>query len=421
MSDDTSRGTPRGLAAGSGRILSTATDYQSTLASFSQLVVDSGFADECIVEACVADGAAGRTGTAPADGPARSHGTGRLAAVEGGVLCVMRVPLVARGAVLGGMSLVRVGTREAYTDADREVAEALAWCAALVVDNAALAGEARAARVAAQKAAQLEQEFLSIASHELRTPITAVLGWARLLLNEELEPDRRRHAVEAIERNARAEAQLVQNLIDAGLLLAGDLGLRRAAMKPLDVVVRAIDAMGDAARARDVRVELAVPRDPGVVVGDAERLRQIVACLLSNAIKLTPSGGRVGVRLERTGTDLAITVEDDGALSDPGRVASVFDPLHPSELTTSPPGRGLALAIARRLVELHGGTLSASRAVPGRGARFVARVPAREAAVEPQLQPPADARARTRTSGVQRKLVPDEPVGGLTKRTTSRR
>jgi K+-sensing histidine kinase KdpD len=361
---------------GAGRALSTARDYDSGLTRFAQLVVDSSFADECLVEACLPD----TPGTWPPTLPERTTRTpvsGVGAATPRGALCVLRVALVARGAVLGGMSLLRFGPARAYTEADREAADVLGWCAALLVDNAGLVEAAHASRAKAEKAARFRHEFFSLMSHELRTPLTAVLGWASILVNGDLDDQRRRYAAEVIERNARAETRLVQNLLDGGLLLSGELRLRPDAMRPIDLVARAVESMGDAARARNVRLELVVAQDPGTVVADAERLHQVLACLLSSAIERTPAGGRVALRLGCIGDDVAFCVEDEGDAIEPRLDCSLFDAELPTDAAMQAADEAsLDVTVARRLVELHGGTIDAFANRPGKGATFLARIPA---------------------------------------------
>jgi signal transduction histidine kinase/transcriptional regulator with XRE-family HTH domain len=348
-------------------VLSAAADYDAMLAAFAQLVVDSGFADQCLVEACVSasceDDDTPRPATSTAPGEVRS---------------LMRVPLVARGALVGAMSLTRFKTSRGFSEADRGLAEALGWCAALIVDNAGLVAVAQVARASAERAHRAKDEFLSLASHELRTPLTAVLGWARMLLTGGLDAERQHQAVEAIERNARAEVRLVEDLLDVGILLGGDQPLRRSAMHPIDVIARAFEAVRFAARARDVRLRLVITLDPGKVVGDAERLQRIVTCLLDNAIKVTPRAGEVIVRIGRVGDDVEISVEDGGVGVDPSLVRALFDDHRPQDPTTNRSFGvlSLGLVLAKRLVELHGGTIRLTSEGRGHGAKFVARIPA---------------------------------------------
>jgi signal transduction histidine kinase/DNA-binding XRE family transcriptional regulator len=346
--------------------LSSATDYDAMLARFAQLVVDSGFADECRVEACVsAVGEGEGAGPMPTSSPS---GVPRV------VRSRMRVPLVVRGALVGAMSLTRFETSRGFAEADRELGEALAWCAALIVDNASLVAAARVARESAERATRAKDEFLSLASHELRTPLTAVLGWARMLLTCDLDSHRRHRAVEAIERNARAEARLVDELLEVGVILSGDRPVRRDPMLPVAVVERAFGSVSDAARARDVHLELVTASDPGSVVGDSEQLQRLVTCLLDEAIKVSPRGGRATVRVGRAGEDLEISLEDGGERQ-PSLARVLFDG-RPRERTSRAFGASMGLALARRLVELQAGTIRVKSAGRGNAEQLVVRVPA---------------------------------------------
>jgi signal transduction histidine kinase len=355
--------------------LSVASDYDAMLESFAQLVVGSGFADECFIEAQVR--AAGDD-----DGPPGSTRTAAGVGREAGSF--MRVPLVVRGATLGAMSLIRFETSPPYAESDHHHAHVLGWCAALIVDNAGLVAALQAARESTERATRAKEEFLSLVSHELRTPLTAVLGWARMLLTGNLDADRHREAIEAIERNARAEARLVEDLLDVGILLGDDQRLRRGPMRPVDVVARAFEIVHDAAVVRDVRLRLVVTTDPGKVVGDAQRLQRIVACLLDDAIKVTPRGGQVTVEVGRSGDDVEIAIEDEGA---------------------GVQRASLGLVLVKRLLELYGGTIRATGDGQRPGARLDMRIPA--APDSSSARTPHDREGDSgRRSGLRTRLVP---------------
>ena len=226
---------------------------------------------------------------------------------------------------------------------------------------------------------RLKDEFLATLSHELRTPLNAVLGWARMLATGRVQAGRIDHAVAVIERNAQAQARLVEELLDLSRIESGQLRLQ---IEPIDIAVvvqNALEAVRPAADARGV--ELAVSIDPAArwITADADRLRQVVWNLLSNAVKFTPGGGRVSLRLEVSHNAVMLTVSDTGCGISPEFLPHVFDRFTQGERAESRGVRGLGigLAIVRELVEAHGGTVTASSAGEGLGATFTVTLPGR--------------------------------------------
>jgi PAS domain S-box-containing protein len=236
----------------------------------------------------------------------------------------------------------------------------------------------------AQAANRLKDEFLATLSHELRTPLNAIVGWSRLLLTGNLGAEASRNALEAIARNAKAQTQIVEDVLDISRIITGKL---RLDLRPtaLDAVVgAAVDAIRPAAEAKGVVLATQSDGDTGLVMGDADRLQQVAWNLLSNAVKFTPRDGRVELRVSRVEPHVEITVADTGAGIAPEFMPYVFDRFRQADSSTTREhgGLGLGLAIARQLVELHGGSIMAESPGEGGGATFTVRLPATTAAVE---------------------------------------
>ncbi|MCA1632756.1 MAG: PAS domain S-box protein [Acidobacteria bacterium] len=228
-----------------------------------------------------------------------------------------------------------------------------------------------------REANRLKDEFLATVSHELRTPLTAILGWAHLLRSGQIDGTSTTSALETIERNARAQSQLIDDLLDVSRIITGKLRLDVRQVEPGSFIESAIEALRPAAEAKNVRIQKVM--DTGVisVAGDPARLQQVVWNLLSNAIKFTPKDGRVQIRLERINSHIEITVSDTGAGIKPEFLPHVFERFRQADQKTTRQhgGLGLGLAIVRHLVELHGGTVEADSQGEGQGATFVVKLP----------------------------------------------
>ena len=237
---------------------------------------------------------------------------------------------------------------------------------------------AQAARRDAEAANRMKDEFLATVSHELRTPLNAVLGWLHLLRTGKLDRETSARGLEVIQRNAKLQAQLTADLLDASKALTGELQLECQPTTVGKAVRQAAGAVESAARAKGVEVELAVPDDPVVILGDPARLRQIAWHLLSNAIKFTPRGGtvRLSVTIERA--EATMTVSDSGSGIAPEFLPRIFDRFTQadSSLTRVSGGLGVGLTLVRQLVELHGGKIDARNRVGQAGAEFTVRLPA---------------------------------------------
>jgi signal transduction histidine kinase len=241
----------------------------------------------------------------------------------------------------------------------------------------------RAQAGALERANRVKDEFLATLSHELRTPLNAVLGWSQLLLGPDLPADAQRKALESINRNARSQAALISDILDVSRIITGKLRLDVHQVDLGNVVRAACEALQPAADAKGITVRTAIEGQPALV-GDPDRLQQVVWNLLSNAVKFSDRGGRVDVDVRRVNSHVEITVKDDGQGIAPEFLPRVFERFlqADSSSTRTQTGLGLGLAIVRHLVELHGGTVAAESAGPGRGATFKATLPVR-AVVEP--------------------------------------
>jgi hypothetical protein len=229
----------------------------------------------------------------------------------------------------------------------------------------------------AEEASRSKDEFLATASHELRTPLTAILGWARMLRSGKVDPSGYARGLETIERNAKAQVQLIEDILDGSRILTGKLHLE---IRPLDLtalVRAALDAVRPAVEAKGIDLSVEVDPQAARVVGDPERLQQVVWNLANNAVKFTPRGGAVAVTLARVGTSIELTVSDSGQGISAEFLPHVFERFRQAEGSTTRRhgGLGLGLAIVRHLVEAHGGTVRAESAGEGRGARFIVLLP----------------------------------------------
>ena len=269
----------------------------------------------------------------------------------------------------------------------------------------------RAAHAEAEAASRAKDEFLATLSHELRTPLNAILGWATMMKDGRLGAEQEQRAVDIIARNARVQAELIEDLLDVSRIITGKLHIETRPVMMASAVEAALDTVRPAAEAKGLSLEWA-PSSDGPVLGDPDRLQQVAWNLLSNAIKFTPSGGRVVASLEVKGGQVELRVSDTGAGVSPEFIPYMFERFrqHDSSTTRSHGGMGLGLAIVRHLVELHGGTVDVHSKGQGYGSTFTVRLPARK--VGPAVSIPGD---RTRAyapndelSGVRALVVDDD-------------
>ena len=234
------------------------------------------------------------------------------------------------------------------------------------------------ARQEAEEASRLKEEFLATVSHELRTPLNAVVGWSRLLRTGQLDKDGMSHAVDVIERNAAAQRQIIEDLLDVSRIITGKLRINTQPIDVLLVIHAAIDAVRPAAEAKEINIRTHFEAPDAIVRADTERLQQVLWNLLSNAVKFTPARGVVDVYLERHDSLAEIRIEDSGPGIPADFLPRIFDRFSQADgsSTRKHGGLGLGLAIVRHLVELHGGTVSASNRKDGTGAVLTIRLPA---------------------------------------------
>ena len=289
-----------------------------------------------------------------------------------GIRSAVVVPIPGRHAVLGVIGFVSPKP-DRYTPAELFFAQELARHISLALENARLYREA-------QEANRAKDEFLATLSHELRTPLNAILGWTQILRAKRLDEVTTARAFEAIERNAKAQAELIEDMLDVSRIITGRLRLELQPVELSSAILAALDSVRPAAEAKGVRLECVLDPDAGVISGDPHRLQQIVWNLLSNAVKFTPSGGLVRIDLEHIEGEVKLTVRDTGRGISPQFLPYVFDRFRQAEIMISRTsgGLGLGLSIARHLVELHGGVIEAGSEGEGCGATFTVTFPFRE-------------------------------------------
>jgi PAS domain S-box-containing protein len=235
----------------------------------------------------------------------------------------------------------------------------------------------REARREAEAAARSKDEFVATLSHELRTPLNAIFGWVQLLRGGALDDGARVHALEVIERSTRTQTRMVEDLLDVSRMMSGNLRIEPRPVDLAAVVNAAVDAVRPALDAKSLNLVTGLDSEAGPVAGDPERLQQVIWNLLTNAIKFTPRGGRIEVRLERRDSGVQVQVSDSGRGIAPDFVPRVFERFSQAEASSSrsQPGLGIGLALVRHLVELHGGTVQVASDGEGRGATFTVRLP----------------------------------------------
>jgi PAS domain S-box-containing protein len=280
----------------------------------------------------------------------------------------------------------------------------------------------RNARMSAQRATRIKDEFLATLSHELRTPLSAILGWTQVLLREDTPkgPDEQKRAVEVIHRNARAQIQLIDDLLDLSRIMTGKIRLDLHQVSLASVVKAAVDSALPAAEAKNIRLKSILGSSQDIVSADSARLQQVVWNLLTNAIKFTQKGGQVQVLLQRVNSHLELSVSDTGIGIPASYLPYVFDRFSQRDSSTTRAfgGLGLGLAICKQLVELHGGSIRAASQGEGMGATFSVQLPLSIVQMDdqgaPRIHPTAETQAGEmlslpRLEGVHVFVVDDEP------------
>jgi nitrogen-specific signal transduction histidine kinase/CheY-like chemotaxis protein len=236
----------------------------------------------------------------------------------------------------------------------------------------------RRARATAEQALHAKDEFLSTLSHEMRTPLNAVLGWARILLDRQtLDHALVQRALQVIERNASAQAKMIDDMLDMARIVSGKLRLEMKTVDFVSIVLAAVDVIMPSADARKIAVRTDLDPKTPLIVGDPDRLQQVIVNLLSNAVKFTEVGGSIEVRLDMSDSEARLIVKDTGRGIEPAFLPHVFERFRQGDASSTRRhgGLGLGLALVRDLVELHGGSVSAESAGEGKGAAFTVRLP----------------------------------------------
>jgi signal transduction histidine kinase/ActR/RegA family two-component response regulator len=287
------------------------------------------------------------------------------------------VPMTVMGRTVGTIevqSYVRTAYKEEHVTAMRMAAN----LTAVAIENVRLLERESNARAAAEESNRLKDEFLATVSHELRTPLTAILGWSRMLEAGGLDESVAARAIETIRRNARTQSQIIDDILDVSRIITGNLYLDLQPIELVPVIEAAINVVRPTAEAKGIQIETEFDAQPAMVSGDSNRLQQVVWNLLSNAVKFTPSGGCVRVAVQHADPCIEIKVTDNGQGIASDFLPFVFDRFRQADSTTTRQhgGLGLGLAIARHLVEIHGGTVLAESAGDQEGATFTVRLPA---------------------------------------------
>lgn len=285
-------------------------------------------------------------------------------------------PLQTQHALQGTLVVVRDGHSEPYVQDDVPLVEELARRIAMAIDNARLYQKAQQERQRVERALRAKDEFVAVISHELRTPLNSVSGWLTLLRTGKLTADRAEHALDIIDRNCKAQARIVEDLLDISRLVTGNIRIQPAQLDLCSLVDMVVESVRPAAEAKRIMIEREL-EDGAILRGDSQRLQQVVWNLLANAIKFTPKDGRIRVSLRQNRSTLELTVADSGEGIPAHVLLKLFEPFYQLDSTTSRrhAGLGLGLAIVRHLVELHGGSVEASSKGIGQGSAFTVRLP----------------------------------------------
>jgi PAS domain S-box-containing protein len=354
--------------------LGSSLDYEETLRTVAQLAVPQ-IADWCAVDVVDEHGEVQRLAVSHIDSAQASTAGSAVADVIGFGTALMRpnvivVPLTAHRRTFGALTFVYADSARTYSDVDFRFAHDMAYRAALAVENARAYRQVQAANRA-------KDEFLATLSHELRTPLNAVLGWARMLRGGAVSQEKMARAFEVVERNALAQLDLVEDLLDLSRVITGKFRLDVQPVSLTATINAAVEAIQPAAAAKGITVKVDAGSDESLISGDEARLQQVIWNLLSNAIKFTLRGGRVTVTLRRQESQFEIEVSDTGEGIEPAVLPYVFDRFRQGDsgTTRTHQGLGLGLAIVRHIVELHGGRVDVASPGKGQGATFMISLP----------------------------------------------
>jgi PAS domain S-box-containing protein len=295
----------------------------------------------------------------------------------------LSAPMAVMGRIIGTIE-VQSYEKAAYRDEHATAIRMAANLTAVAIENVRLLERESTARASAEESNRLKDEFLATVSHELRTPLTAILGWSRMLQGESLESDMAARAIETIKRNAKAQAQIIDDILDVSRIITGNLYLELHPIELAPVLESAINVVRPTAEAKGIHIEVDFAPEPAAVPGDSNRLQQVFWNLLSNAVKFTPTGGRVTVHLRLVNSRVEVEVRDTGQGITTEFLPFVFDRFRQADSTSTRQhgGLGLGLAIARHLIEIHGGSIEARSGGNGEGASFTVTLPLAGSVVE---------------------------------------
>lgn len=322
-----------------------------------------------------------------------------------GLRSSMILPLKARNRVIGSVCIASSHPEKTFTERDLEFAMDIVRRAALAIDNATLYRES-------QRASRAKDEFLATLSHELRTPMNVIMGWLEILQTEHLDQETHQQALSTLNRNAQAQLQLINDLLDISRIISGKISLNVGRADLKSIVRSAIDGVRPAARNKNITLIAEIPEEECLLQGDSDRIQQVLWNLLSNAVKFTPEDGRIRVSIACSPTSLQLTVEDTGQGIEPHFLPYVFDRFRQEDgsTTRTQGGLGLGLSIVRYLVELHGGRAEARSEGRGKGALFMLTFPRGPLATQ------QDSFADTRTPTTAEVVIPSNaqlPLAGL--------
>ncbi len=335
-----------------------------------------------------------------------------------GVTAYASQPLIAGGRLFGTLSFASC-TRTAFTEAETDLMQALCDQMAIAIERAELIDSLQQQTEQLREANRLKDEFLAVLSHELRTPLNPILGWTKMLQSRRLDDAKTYQALTTIERNAKLQSQLIEDLLDISRIMRGKLSLNPDTVCLSTIVSAAIDTIRLAADAKSITITVAFDSDDSCVFGDPARLQQVVWNLLSNAVKFTPDRGQIYVQLVQTARHVTLQVADTGKGIHADFLPYLFEYFRQQDGSTTRQfgGLGLGLAIVREIVELHGGTIHAASDGEGQGATFTVDLPiapqtvqrrSEKARIEPSIQPSPTLKKAV-LLGVSVLIVDDEP------------
>lgn len=342
----------------------------------------------------------------------RWHGYGKEAGKHLPLRGWLAAPLIWRDGQNFGLIQLSDKYEGEFTEADEDILVQLTQMASVAIENTRLYEAEQNARTEAEAANRIKDEFLAVLSHELRSPLNPILGWSKLLRSRKLDEEATDRALEIIERNAKLQTQLIEDLLDVSRILRGKLSLKVAPVDLQGVTGAAIETVRLAAEAKSIQIRTRFD-SPTTVMGDPNRLQQIVWNLLSNAVKFTDVNGQIEVKLECVNHQAQIRVTDNGKGIEPDFLPYIFDYFRQEDSATTRKfgGLGLGLAIVRHLVELHGGTVHAASPGEGKGATFVVRLPlvkGTNSAINPDASADNDAFTHSQLKDVRVLIVDDE-------------